>query len=259
MLAPSQPDTRTALRRVLVLAFNPFSVFSEIAAQPDFQGPLFGFILLALAQFLSYCVMTLKIDLLVSHGTLLQRPLVIPNSTVIRVVAVNSTGALYPRPLSPEQYARMNFLAFNIATITWLSLLISSWISLKLVGATMGSSLIISGYTLSVKMYETAARALITAVFLSGVSIEVVAPRDVSTYKLLEYGSVALSHVPGLNTALNAHTAFFAVWSIVVLWAAFQETTNISVKRAILAAITCYLASSFLQYLLLSLLLPLFT
>jgi hypothetical protein len=59
--------------------------------------------------------------------------------------------------------------------------------------------------------------------------------------------SLAIAEVSGLQTALLAHMAFFAVWNLVVSTAAVYQGGLVPLKRSIVGGVIAYILASFIQ------------
>jgi len=163
---------------------------------------------------------------------------------------VNATGHIRRLgELEDEYYLRLHILSLGYSLITWTATSVGIWIALRAVGGSTHLTVVLGGYALSVKLYEIASKAVITAYFLSPYkAIELVLAQPIRNVSvILSLSSAALSAVPGLSTALEAHMAFFTIWSAVVLMAAIQEGGFVSARRALVGAVICYLISSALQ------------
>jgi len=238
------------LKRILLVGISPFSAFAEIALKPDIAGPFACMILLAFMHLFGNSVIASKVMLATAKGGHLSPPRVTSSGGVLRVVAVNATGHIRRLgELEDEYYLRLHILSLGYSLITWTATSVGIWIALRAVGGSTHLTVVLGGYALSVKLYEIASKAVITAYFLSPYkAIELVLAQPIRNVSvILSLSSAALSAVPGLSTALEAHMAFFTIWSAVVLMAAIQEGGFVSARRALVGAVICYLISSALQ------------
>jgi len=237
-------------KRIVLAGISPFSTFAEIALKPDIAGPFACMILLAFVHLFGNSVIASKVLLATAKGERLTSPYVESLGSMLRVMTVNATGHIRRLgELEDEHYLRLHILSLGYSLIAWTAASVGVWAALKVVGGSTRLTVVLGGYALSVKLYEVASKAMIIAYFLSPYkAIEVVLAqptRNVNT--ILSLSSAALSTVPGLSTALEAHMAFFTIWSAVVLMAAIQEGGFVPARRALAGAVICYLVSSALQ------------
>lgn len=240
-------------KRVVLAGISPFSTFAEIALRPDISGPFACMILLAFMHLFGDSVIASKVMLATARGEQLTSPHITSSRGVLRVLAVNATSHVRRLgELEDEHYLRLHILSLGHSITAWIAASLGMWLAFKVVGGSTRLTVVLGGYALSAKLYETAARALITAYFLSSYEeIELVLPRATHNVSvILSLSSAALSVVPGLSTALEAHMAFFTVWNIIVLMAAIQEGGFVPARKALVGAIISYPISSTLQLLL---------
>lgn len=231
---------------MLLAAVDVFRVFADIARRPDGIGPFVCMMLLTFAYLLSNAVVLAKVVIYAGKGEVVQPPAVSLAGGACRVIAVNATSYRRLGPLGEEHYAALNVLALGYALLSWVTWAFGLWLGLKLVGGPTGQVVVLAGYILSVKVYEHLTRAAILAAYLSGLQrIELfVAPSAQKISSLLNLAAVAFVSAGGLPTALNAHAAFFAVWSIVVSVAAVHQGGFVTPKRSVAGGIAAYLFAS---------------
>jgi len=236
------------VKRLLLAGIDPFRVFAEISRRPDSVGAFACMLMLAVAHFLGNSTLVSKVVLYTAKGEAV-KPEVLSIGDVRRVVAVNATSFRRVGPLNEEHYAALNMLSLGYALVTWIAWALALWLSVKLVGGSTGPVVVLSGYTLSAKIYENLTKAVILAVYLRGLSrIELFLAQSAQRVSaVMSLVSLAIAEVSGLQTALLAHMAFFAVWNLVVSTAAVYQGGLSALKRSILGGFTAYILASFIQ------------
>jgi hypothetical protein len=236
------------VKRILLAGIDPFRVFAEISRRPDGVGAFACMLMLAIAHFLGNSTLVSKVVLYTAKGEAV-KPEVLSIGDVRRVVAVNATSFRRMGPLNEENYAALNMLSLGYALVTWIAWALALWLSVKLVGGSTGPVVVLSGYMLSSKIYENLTKAVILAVYLRGLSrIELFLAQSAQRVSaIMSLVSLAIAEVSGLQTALLAHMAFFAVWNLVVSTAAVYQGGLVPLKRSIVGGVIAYILASFIQ------------
>lgn len=245
---PEEAGSGEVVKRIFLAGVDPFRVFADISRRPDSVGALACMVLLSIAHFLGNSLIASKVVLYTAKGEAI-RPEVLVVGDARRIVAANATSFRRMGPLSEEHYAALNMLSLGYALVMWIAWAVGLWASTKLVGGSTGPVVVLSGYILSAKIYENLAKAIILAAYLGSLSrIELFLAQNAQRVSaIMNLAALALSDISALQTALLAHTAFFAVWNLVVSTAAVYQGGLTTLKRSIVGGFTAYILASFIQ------------
>jgi len=238
-------------KRVLLAGVNPFRVFADVARRPDTVGAFACMLLLAFAHFLNNSMVMAKVVVYTGRGEKVAPPIVSVEGATCKVIAVNATSYRRLGPIGEEQYAALNMLALGYALTTWVAWAMGLWVAFKLAGGLPSPVVVMSGYVLSSKVYENLTKAILLAALLRGVNRIEVYVEPLQSFRrvgeLLNLASSAFVAVEGLQTAVSAHAAFFAVWSAVVATAAVNRGGFASLPRSIAGGFVAYILASLIQ------------
>lgn len=243
-LSSTAVEAGEVLKRVVIAGLNPFNSFAKISKRPDSVGPFLCLFLLAFASFAGNALLLSKTFILSARGTPIP-PRVEWEDSALKVVFVNATSFRRLGFPAEEHYSVLNAVALGYSFLTWIAAAVGLRLALKVSGGYTGLTIVLSGYSLSARIYENLARAVTIALYLSGVPrINMYVPADLKVGALLYLATIAAGKVEGFTLALRAQEAFFAVWNIVVYVAAASQGGALPMKKSALGGILGYFISS---------------